>query len=71
MSLLVAKPQIGEGVLVASQFRAHGVVDEIRHVMGHLGVRAQAEEDIARLPLRILLAPDLAIAEVGDRADAM
>jgi hypothetical protein len=39
--------------------------------MGDLYIRAQAEEYIARLACLVFLAPDPAIAEVGNGADAV
>ena len=39
--------------------------------MRHFDIGAQAEEDVARLAGRVLLAPDAAIAEIGDGADAV
>ena len=39
--------------------------------MRHFDIGAQAEEDVAKYAARILLAPDAAVAEIGDGADAI
>ena len=71
MPLLV--PQlavIGRG-LEATELGAHRGIDQLGQIMRDLDIRAQTKENIAALASRILLAPDPAITEMSDRADAV
>ena len=71
MPLLVPEPAVVDRGLEAAEFGAHGGVDQFGQMMRDLDIRAQTEEDIAGLAGRILLAPDPAIAEMSDRANAV
>ncbi len=71
MPLLVPQAAvIGRG-LEPAELGAHRGVDQFGQIMRDLDIRAQAEEDITAFAGRILLAPDPAIAEMSDRADAV
>jgi len=71
MPVPVAETPIGGRHLVAAELGPHGVIDQFGQVMGDLDIGAQAEEYIARLACLVFLAPDPAITEVGDGADAV
>jgi hypothetical protein len=70
MSVLMPETPVAGRYLVAAEFEPHGVIDHLGQVVGDLDIRAQTEEDIAGLAYLILLAPDLAVAEVRNGADA-
>ena len=57
--------------LVAAGLGAYRSVDQFGQVMRDFDIRTQAEEDIAALAGLVLLAPDPAIAEMRDGADAV
>ena len=71
MPLLVPEPPIVDRGLEAAELGAHGAVDQFGQIMRDLDIRAKTEEHIAALAGRVLLAPDPAIAEIRDRADAV
>jgi hypothetical protein len=50
---------------------AHGAVDQLGQIMRHLDVGGQPEEHVNVVAVRVLLAPDPAIAEPRDRPDAV
>src|SRR3954466_5208350 len=71
MPLLVPEPAVLGRGLETAELGAHGAVDQFGQIMRHLDVGAQTEEHIAALADRILFAPDPAIAEMRDGADAV
>ncbi len=71
MPLVVPELEIVARSLVAAELAADRVVDQLGQIMGDGDVRAQAEEDVAERAGRVLLAPNPAVAERGDRADAL
>ena len=70
MSVLMPETPIAGRNLLAAELESHGVINHLGQVVGDLDIRAQTEEDIAGLAYLILLAPDLAVAEVRNGADA-
>src|SRR4051812_49430948 len=56
--------------LVAAELRSNRTIDQLGEIVRDLDVGRQAEEDVPPLPRPVLLAPDAAVAEFGDRADA-
>src|SRR3954462_14359412 len=71
MPLLVPEPAVVDRGLEAAELGADGAVDQFGQIMRDLDVRAEAEEHIAALAGRVLLAPDPTIAETSDRPDAV
>ena len=71
MPLIVPEPAIIRRGLVAAEFGADRGVDQFGQIVRDLDIRAKAEEDIAALARLILLAPDPAVAEIRDGADAV
>jgi hypothetical protein len=71
MPVLVPNPPIVRRGLVAPELGADRAIDQLGEVVRDLDVSTQAEEDVAQLPRRVLLAPDTAVAEAGDGADAI
>ena len=71
MPLIVPEPFIVGGGLVAAELGADGGVEQFGQVVRDFDVRPKTEEDIAALASLILLAPNPAVAEIRDGADAV
>ena len=70
MSVLMPETPIDGRHLVAAELEPNGVIDHLSQVVGDLDVGAEAEEDIAGISRLVLLAPNPAVAEVRNGADA-
>src|SRR5689334_22124181 len=71
MSLLMPETGVVRRGLEAAELGAHGAVDQFSQVVRDLDISAETEEHVDVLTGRVLLAPDPAIAEKSDRADAV
>src|SRR6476661_3255882 len=71
MPLLMAELPVFGRRLVPAKLRAHRRIDQLGEVVRGLDVGRQAEEHVPHLARRVLLAPDAAVAEVGDGANAV
>jgi hypothetical protein len=71
MPLIVPETPIAGCGLVAAEFGTDGGVDQFGQIVRDFDIRAKTEEDIAALARLILLAPDPAVAEIRDGADAV
>ena len=71
MPVLVPETPVTGRILVAAELRPHGVVDQLGQVVRDFDIGAQAKEYIASLAGLVLLAPNTAIAEVRNGADAV
>ena len=71
MPLLVPEPAVVDRGLEAAELGAHGAVDQFGQVVRDLDIRSETEEHIDVLAGAVLLAPDPAIAEMSNGADAV
>jgi hypothetical protein len=70
MSVLMPETPVAGRYLVAAEFEPHGVIDHLGQVVGDLDIGAQTEEDIAGVAYLVFFAPNPAVAEVCNGADA-
>ena len=71
MSPVVPEPSIVGCGLVATEPGADGGIDQFGQIVRDFDIRAKTKEDISALAGLILLAPDPAVAELRDGADAV
>lgn len=70
MSVLIPETSVASRRLIAAELEPHSVIDYLGQVVRDLDIGAETEEDITGVTHLVLLAPNPAVAEIRNGADA-